>query len=487
MIHRPPVRLYSLWLVTVVLGGAQAVTAQPLAQDLLFTSVAPCRLFDTRVPGAPLAPGVSRTFTVVGGSSDFANQGGHAGGCGLPGFVAGVPQVQAVLINLVAVSPSGAGDLRAWSSDQPRPTASVLNYGAGTTLANAIVVPVRQDQEGGDISLFADASSTNVVGDVMGYLGANGCGGHNSICLGYGAGNPTISTGTENTAIGVVALTGNTTGVDDTALGTQALGANTSANDNTALGAFALAANSIGSNNTAAGYRALGGCTTGVDNTAFGLGTLLELTTGGNNVAVGFNAGANVTAGSNNIDIGSAPPGDEGSTIRIGLPGLQTAVFLAGVYGSTSSGGTPVYINSSGLLGYTPSSIRFKEEVADMEGVTDTLMNLRPVTFRYKPAYDDGSRLLQYGLIAEEVAAVDPRLVEYGRDGEPLLVRYHFVNAMLLSEVQRQHRRAVDQDARIVELEARLGAQQTDLDRQKARLEAIEAFVARQGSAAKTP
>jgi hypothetical protein len=463
----------------LALLGASAVQAQPLAQELVFTSVSPCRVLDTRVSGAPLAPGVGRLVTVIGSSSDFANQGGHPGGCGIPGFIAGVPQVQAVLINLVAVVSVGAGDLRAWSSDQPKPATSVLNYGSGQTIANAVVVPVRQDQEGGDLTLVADVASTNVVGDVMGYFGANGCGGHDSICLGYGAGNPMASTGSDDTAIGVVALSANTTGLNNTAVGTQALGANTSGGSNTALGWKALVANTTAFNNTATGVLALASCTTGGSNTALGVRTLLDLTTGSNNIAIGLNSGANLTAGVNNIYIGSAPPNDEGNTIRIGTPGLHTGTFLAGIYGFTSSSGTPVYVNVGGQLGYTPSSIRYKEEVANMGDVGDILMNLRPVRFRYKPAYDDGSRLLQYGLVAEEVAVVAPGLVDYDPEGRPLLVRYHFVNAMLLAEAQSQHRKTVAQEARIIELEARVAAQQANLERQQARIDRLEAMSGR--------
>jgi hypothetical protein len=75
-------------------------------------------------------------------------------------------------------------------------------------------------------------------------------------------------------------------------------------------------------------------------------------------------------------------------------------------------------------------------------------MQLRPVTFHYKPEYDDGSHLLEYGLIAEEVARVFPELVQADRSGKPLAVRSHLVNAMMLNEVQRQHRTiAVQQSA----------------------------------------
>jgi len=89
-----------------------------------------------------------------------------------------------------------------------------------------------------------------------------------------------------------------------------------------------------------------------------------------------------------------------------------------------------------------------------MGDVGDTLMHLRPVTFNYKPEYDHGSHLLQYGLVAEEVAKVAPGLVQFDKDGQPQAVRYHFVNAMLLAEVQRLRADAAKRDAKIRELVA---------------------------------
>jgi Chaperone of endosialidase len=490
-ISPPPRRRCRLLLavaITAVFGGA-AVDGQVLSPNLLFTSIQPCRVFDTRVHGDPLVAGAPRGFTVVGDSSDFANQGGHPGGCGIPGFLGGNPQVQAVIINLVAVTPASQGELMAWPSDQPEPLASILNFTpAEVALANGVVIPVRQDHEGGDITILAGGSGTHVLGDVLGYF-SSGAPGMGNLSLGTGAGNQSASTGTLNTAIGDSALAANTTGQDNTAVGIQALEANAAASNNTALGAFALAATAAASNNTAAGYRALANLTTGISNTGFGLGTLVQLTTGSDNVAVGQNAGGNLISGTNNIYIGSgfASPAGEDNTIRIGEPGVHTGTVLAGVYGSTSSGGTPVYVNSAGQLGYTPSSIRFKEDVADMEDVGDTLMNLRPVSFRYKAAYDDGSRLLHYGLIAEEVATVNSSLVENDQEGRPLLVRYQFVNAMLLSAVQKQHRKMVEQEVRILELQRRIAAQQADLDGQKARIERLEAVVDHQSLPANAP
>lgn len=468
-----PRRLMHAVAITALLGGG-ALAGQVLSPNLVFTSIQPCRAFDTRVHNDPLSAGLQRAFTVVGHSNDFANQGGQSGGCGIPGFNAGNPQVQAVLINVVAVGPAASGFFQAWPSDQPEPFTSILNYTpAELALANGVVVGVRQDHEGEDITILSGNSATHVLGDVVGYFSSGGPGTGN-LSLGLGAGHPRASTGILNTAIGDSALAANTTGQDNTAVGIQTLEANTSGSNNTALGAFALAAAATGSNNTAAGYRALASCTTGLGNTALGLGALLGVTTGGNNVAVGENVGSNLILGSNNIYIGGSSPVDEGNTIRIGVPGIQTGTFLAGVYGFTSSGGTPVYVNSAGQLGYTPSSIRFKEDVADVEDVGDTLMSLRPVSFRYKPAYDDGSRLLQYGLIAEEVARVDPGLVENDQEGRPLLVRYQLVNAMLLSEVQQQHRKMVEQERRILELTTRVAAQQAEMDRRIARIERLD-------------
>jgi hypothetical protein len=113
-------------------------------------------------------------------------------------------------------------------------------------------------------------------------------------------------------------------------------------------------------------------------------------------------------------------------------------------------------IDADGQLGTVSSSRRFKEEITDMESVSDNLMKLRPVTFYYKPEYAGGSRLLQYGLIAEEVAEVYPELVQYDNKGEVETVSYHFVNAMLLNEVQKQRRQIEAQETVIKSLEQRL-------------------------------
>ncbi len=141
--------------------------------DLLFVPLTPCRVFDTRQgsAGGPLAPGEIRGF-VINGSAGFVNQGGNSGGCGVPtGAVP--PQATAVVINLIAVTPRGPGDLRAWAYDQPEPLASVLNYAAvpGLNIANGVIVPVAgTGMVPDDIKIHAEVSGTHVVGDVTGYF-----------------------------------------------------------------------------------------------------------------------------------------------------------------------------------------------------------------------------------------------------------------------------------------------------------------------------
>ena len=257
-----------------------------------------------------------------------------------------------------------------------------------------------------------------------------------------------IITNSTTTAVGVNALQNNTTGVG-----------------NTASGRGALRNNTTGAWNTASGESALQSNTTGIDNTAIGRNALLEITTGFNNIAVGLNAGSSQTTGSNNIYVHSVGVEAESDTIRIGTVGTQTRTFIAGISGVTAAGtAVPVLIDTKGQLGTISSSRRFKEEIRDMGEASSRIMQLRPVTFRYKKENGDGARPLQFGLIAEEVTEVYPGLVQYSATGEANAVLYHLLNAMLLNEVQKQHRQIQEQKERIADLTVRL-----------VRLEALEA------------
>ena len=156
--------------------------------------------------------------------------------------------------------------------------------------------------------------------------------------------------------------------------------------------------------------------------------------------------------GSYNIYIGNTGRASESDTIRIGHH--TSATYIAGIPGQTSAGGAAVYVNADGKLGTTTSSRRYKEEIADMDAESDVLLKLRPVSFYYRPELDE-THLRQYGLVAEEVAEVAPELVAYDKDGAPQTVRYHFVNAMLLNEVQKQRRRLEAQEDEIRSCERR--------------------------------
>jgi hypothetical protein len=207
---------------------------------------------------------------------------------------------------------------------------------------------------------------------------------------------------------------------------------------NIAVGLSTLSRN-IGARNTATGVGALYGNTTGSYNTAMGYAALGDIGTGNNNIAVGYQAGQNVAAGSNNIYIGSPGVlGDEGDTIRIGTPGTQTFFYVAGIYGENSSG-IPVYFNYLGRLGTVSSSRRYKEDIQDM-GDASGFDAAPPSHVPLQKPFEDGSKPIQYGLIAEEVAEVYPDLVARSADGQIETVKYQLLDSMLLNEAQKQQK-----------------------------------------------
>jgi hypothetical protein len=266
------------------------------------------------------------------------------------------------------------------------------------------------------------------------------------------------TTGNNNTANGQNALQLNTTGINNTANGAGALQVN-SGNDNTANGANALGSNSTGNNNTANGIFALEFNTSGHDNTAEGFNALGHNTTGSSNIALGSNGGNNLTTGSNNIDIGNLGVAGEANHIRIGTVGTQKATFIAGIHGVTVAGGVGVIVGTNGQLGTTTSSERFKDEIKPMDKASDAILALKPVTFRYKKELDpDG--IPQFGLVAEQVEKVNPDLVVRGEDGKVMTVRYDAVNAMLLNEFLKEHRRAQVQERKVEEQGATIAQQQ---------------------------
>jgi hypothetical protein len=284
--------------------------------------------------------------------------------------------------------------------------------------------------------------------------------------VGQQAGNFTMAgvnswEGKYNTASGSWSLYANTTGYSNTASGFGSLSSNTTGHRNTASGSASLQSNTTGTYNTASGFASLFLNTTGGQNTASGDGSLSSNTTGSSNIAVGYQAGYYLTTGSYNIDIGNTGVAAEGNTIRIGSSN-QTRTFIAGIRGVTTdtSDAIAVLIDSNGQLGTASSSIRFKQDVADMGDASRRLMELRPVMFHYK-THPDGP--LQYGLIAEEVEPVIPELVVKDATGQPETVAYHELPAMLLNELQKQH--------------ATIQEQQVQIDSQKAQIEELRRIV----------
>src|SRR5213592_3754023 len=275
------------------------------------------------------------------------------------------------------------------------------------------------------------------------------------------------TTGNDNTGDGHDALFSNTTGIQNTATGSFALLFSTTANDNTADGYAAMLFNTIGNRNAAVGYWALYNNTTGNCYSA-----LVNNTTGNDNIAVGNFAGSNLTTGDNNIDIGNQGVAVEANTIRIGTQGTQTRTFVAGISGAGVMG-VAVKVNAAGQLGVGVSSERFKEEIKPMDKASETIFALKPVSFRYKKDIDS-ERTPQFGLIAEDVAKVNPDLVVRDADGKVYTVRYEAVNAMLLNEFLKEHRKVEKLEDELASLTATVQEQEAKIENVSARIEMTE-------------
>jgi len=269
------------------------------------------------------------------------------------------------------------------------------------------------------------------------------------------------TTGGSNTATGQSALSSNTTGFANTANGLGSLQANMTGTNNTATGTEALLENTIGTHNTADGDFALVNNSSGNNNTACGASALANNLNGNGNIALGYQAGAALSTGSNNIDVGNKGVTGESNTIRIGTAGTQTATFIAGIQ-MTPISGVAVGITSDGQLGTRASSKRFKEAIKPMDKASEAILALQPVTFRYKEELDpEGTP--QFGLIAEEVTKVNPDLVIGDGKGKPYSVRYEAINAMLLNEFLKEHRKVELLEATVTRLEKALSEQVAEM------------------------
>lgn len=268
----------------------------------------------------------------------------------------------------------------------------------------------------------------------------------------------TNTSGYSNTAVGWEALYSNTSGYGNTAIGYRALPFNTEGHSNIAIGIETLNFNTTGSYNTSLGSFALSANTAGLVNTALGYGALNGNTTGNYNIGIGFNAGANISTGEYNIVLGSGNGAVTADTYTTRLGDRQTRAFIAGIRGVTTDvdDAVTVVIDSNGQLGTVSSSARYKDDIQDMGDASSRLLQLRPVTFRYKGVAENGEKPLDYGLIAEEVAGIFPELVVYNEEGYPETVKYRLMSTLLLNELQREHRVNQEQSVEMAELRERV-------------------------------
>ena len=297
---------------------------------------------------------------------------------------------------------------------------------------------------------------------------------------GVGAGALLSNNGDSNTAVGAAALLLNTIGSENTAVGTAAL-VNNNADANSAFGAFALNASTSGVGNTAIGVSALKNNTLGNFNTATGDAALVSNTIGALNTAIGVSALSSNTTGATNIGLGvnagiNVTTANGVACIHSDGGNVDNTTWIGNIYAVTTQSGTtaPVIVSNDGQLGTVVSSERFKKDIAGMENASDAILSLRPVTFHYKT---DSKGTPQFGLIAEEVAKVNPALVLPDKEGKPYTVRYDAVNAMLLNEFLKEHkafveeqRKVQEQGATIVRLEQQVKALTAGLQKVSAQL-----------------
>jgi len=279
-----------------------------------------------------------------------------------------------------------------------------------------------------------------------------------------------LTTGAGNTALGWRSLFSDSIGSFSTAIGVGALALN-SADSNTAVGAAALLLNTTGSDNTAIGTSALVHNDSGTFNVAIGADALDNNISGSSNIVVGGDAAFNIIAGSNNIYIGYGVSAngffDESDTIRIrdsapSAGGATSQVFFGGIHSSTVGAvNSPVLVNPNGQLGTAVSSARFKKDIDRMGKTSEAIFSLKPVTFHYK---GDTTNTPQFGLIAEEVAKVNPGLILVDKEGKPYSVRYEHINAMLLNEFLKEHSAFLQERKKVEKLEASIAQQRKTME-----------------------
>ena len=314
----------------------------------------------------------------------------------------------------------------------------------------------------GDNALFSLTTGTSNTAIGFGALASNTTGDFNTA-----EGRSTLisnTTGSQNTATGANALISNTTGFQNAATGVQALSSNTTGFHNTADGFQALFSNTTANHNTADGDNALVHDTTGSLNTAIGAHALDHNITGSSNVALGFQAGFSIT-GSGNVCIGQN---------IFGLAGESNVTRIGNIGSTAQANGVFVTVGAGGKLGFQVSSRRYKDDIKPMDKASEALFALKPVSFHYKQEIDP-ARSPDFGLIAEDVATVNPDLVARDEEGKIVTVRYQAVNTMLLNEFLKEHRKVEEQEKTIAELRSGMTALAAMVKEQAAQIQKVSA------------
>jgi len=341
----------------------------------------------------------------------------------------------------------GAGTLFATTADQNTAVGAGALFSNTTGEANAAH---------GVFALFNNTGGSNNTADGPEALFTNRIGQGNTAtgaqALFFNDGDPANEEASYNSAFGNGALFGNTTGEANSAFGSSALISNNTGSFNTAVGDEALFNNIDGFSNTGVGNSALANNTRGFDNTAIGHQALINCNTGGSNTGVGLAAGINVTTASNVICLGN-----------VGGQNIDNSCYIANIYSNVQPviGINPDYvtIDANGRLGRSNlngSSRRVKHDIQAMDKASEVIFALKPVSFRFNKEYDATQRIA-FGLIAEDVADADPDLVGRNREGQPDSVRYELINAMLLNEFLKEHKK-------VRQLEMAVAQQRNDFD-----------------------
>ena len=373
----------------------------------------------------------------------------------------------ALLSNTTGVFNTAVGWLTLQSNTQAKYNTAV---GAGALFSNTIT---EQNTATGAGALFNNIGAHNSAhGAFALYSNTLGSGntatGSNALYTNTGASDNTATgfrallsntTGPFNTGTGAEALMFNSSGQANTATGASALHNNGTGSFNTASGAYSLVNHSVGDSNTVVGEGTLFDNQSGTANTAVGRRALAGLLAGNNNTAVGESAGSNNTGGANNVYIGQG---------ILGVAGENNACYIKSIFGQMSGDGVAVFVNGQNKLGTNPSSHRFKKEIKPMDHASEAILALKPVTFHYKT---DTANRPQFGLVAEEVEKVNPDLVVRDNNGDIYSVRYDAVNAMLLNEFLKEHRKNEEQGATIARQQKQIDALTAGLQKVSAQLE----------------